>query len=156
MRSGAARSPEIRYLHDDTLIRVARFLDDQGFNVKANHIEWEEGVPEPHGGVTPDIEASRGVRRFYFEIETCESVENEMATKSKLSVLTTYTDHQTYAVMFLNCRRGEKSYNGCREFEKALLKWGLSGRVKVACYDTFSHKLYIDEAISGMEEAIAI
>ncbi|MCL5292785.1 MAG: hypothetical protein M1548_09790 [Actinobacteria bacterium] len=152
MRAGAARSPEIKRLHDDALLRLAKYLDAKGFRVAANHIDWEGGMPESYGGVMPDLESSRGGANYYFEIETCESFLDEMATKSKLSVLSSNAKHSTYAVMFLNCRKGDRSFNGCRAFDKALLRWGLSGRVRSACYDTFSHRLFIDEEISPEEE----
>lgn len=156
MGLGAARSPEVRFLHDDALARLARYLEQHGYNVKANNIDWEQGMPESYGGVVPDVEAAKAGRYFYFEIETCESFIDELATKSKLSVLASNPGHKAYAVMFLNCRRGDKSFNGCREFEKALLRWGLAGRVAVACYDTFSRRLSIDEDISPEGEALVL
>lgn len=149
----AKRVPEPKELHDDALLRLSQYLSEKGFFVKANHLDWENGRPDSFGGVTPDIEATRYRKSYYFEIETCESLRDESATKSKLSVLSTDPGHQTYAVMFLNCRRGDKSFNGCRAFEKALLRWGLSGRIRLACYDTFNHRLFIDEEISPEKEA---
>ncbi|MHB0975634.1 MAG: hypothetical protein ACYC1U_00390 [Candidatus Aquicultorales bacterium] len=154
MGLGAARSPEVKVLHQDALWRLAGFLKDRGFSVKANHVDWEEGMPESFGGVMPDIEAYKAGRYYYFEIETCEAFIDELATKSKLSVLASNPGHRTYGVMFLNCRKGDKSFNGCRAFEKALLKWGLTGRVGVSCYDTFSHRLYIDDEINPDGEEI--
>lgn len=154
---GAARwSTEIRLMHNDALFRVAKFLETKGFIVKANHVDWEAGPPESYGGVVPDLEAVYGRKRYFFEIETCESFADELATKSKLSVLAADTGHRTCAIMFLNCRRGDKSFNGCRALEKAVLRWGLAGRVEVACYDTFSHRLYLNPEITGEEEAPAV
>jgi hypothetical protein len=66
-----ARSKRSQSKHDSQVRSIARKLEKQGYNVKADI----KGYPKPNtiGGYRPDVVATKGGSRKIYEVETVDS-----------------------------------------------------------------------------------
>lgn len=69
----AKRSQKAQSGHDAEVKRIAKQLQNQGYEVKADVKGYSQ--PETIGGVRPDVIAKKGRERKIVEVETPESVD---------------------------------------------------------------------------------
>jgi hypothetical protein len=67
--------------HDATVERLAKQLEKQGFNVKADLPGYKQ--PPTIDGVRPDIDAKKGNQRKIVEVETPDSVNSARDQKQQ-------------------------------------------------------------------------
>lgn len=62
-------------IHKNLIKAMVGVLVKQGFEVKADHIDYEGGAPDSYGGKIPDIFAIKnGKKKIFVEAETCDSI----------------------------------------------------------------------------------
>lgn len=61
--------------HDDLVTRMVRYYENNGYsNVKADHIQSPNGIPDLVNGFRPDISADKNNSTIICEVETAESL----------------------------------------------------------------------------------
>ena len=76
-----SRSRKSQTKHDSKVLSIARKLERQGFDVKADIQDYEQ--PNTIRGFRPDIVGTRGRQRKIHEVETQDSVDSTRDQKQQ-------------------------------------------------------------------------
>ncbi|HWJ03978.1 MAG TPA: hypothetical protein VNU93_09875 [Verrucomicrobiae bacterium] len=81
MESGKVsyRSKVSQANHNHMVRCLANYLQEQGYQVKADHIQWTLGRPEEINNLFPDILARKDGTDLIFEVETCATYRDNRA-----------------------------------------------------------------------------
>lgn len=70
------RQGDDKNLHNEIIRTLASTLENQGYSIKADHIQDYPSPTEVNGHI-PDIIATSFQKRIIVEVETCESISKE-------------------------------------------------------------------------------
>lgn len=76
-----SRSRESQSKHDAKVLSIARKLERQGFDIKADIRGYEQ--PNTIRGFRPDVVGTKGSQRKIHEVETMDSVDNARDQKQQ-------------------------------------------------------------------------
>lgn len=122
--------------------QVAEHLEKYGYNVKADHIEWKNGAPDPVNDYVPDIVATRGDEKHIMEIETCPTFKDDEHTKPQLKSFES-SEEVTHVIIPNVCLINGKKYDPVPVMKAKLKKWKIT-KVHVGVYSPSKGKPQFD------------
>ena len=68
------RSPFTKEIHERLIRSVVKKLEEEGYSVRAAHIDHPNGIPRNYGDYIPDVHAIKGIDEVIVEVETCDTI----------------------------------------------------------------------------------
>lgn len=135
--SNPKRSADSQINHNNMVRYIANDLASRGYSVFADHINWPRGSFCEISGYIPDITATDTECSLIFEIETCQTY-NDDHTREQLTAFD--KKGGTYIIIPPVCSRDNKDYDPVAEVKQNLQNWGLF-LVRVGTCDPLTGKI---------------